>query len=161
MKIFNQTILSQLSAEAQSAPRKRKNLNLHPSNDFCCHRLFNAVEPGSYIRPHRHLNPNKDETFVIVSGALGVILFNDDGSIENSVVLTVGGPVIAVDIPHGRYHGAVSLAPGTVFFEAKAGPYLPLTPDEIPHWAPAEVTCESVAYLARLTDSILGYNRCV
>jgi len=160
MKIFNQTTLTQLSAEAKSGPRKRKNLNLHPSDDFCCHRLFNAIEPGSYIRPHRHLDPAKDETFVIVSGALGVILFGDDGSIDNSVVLTVGGPALAVDIPHGRFHGAVSLAPGTVFFEAKAGPYLPLSPEEIPQWAPAEETSESVEYLARLTDSILGYTRC-
>ncbi len=160
MKVIDQACLSKLSAEATSAPRKRKNLNLHPADDFCCHRLFNAIEPGSYIRPHRHLDPSKDETFVIVRGALGVIMFSDDGSIESIAVMAPGGPALAVDIPHGRFHGAVSLAPGTVFFEAKAGPYLPLTSDERAHWAPAEETCESVEYLARLTDSILGYNRC-
>jgi cupin fold WbuC family metalloprotein len=140
-------MLDQLSTEARTAVRKRKNLNLHSSDDFCCHRLFNAIEPGSYIRPHRHLDPAKDETFVIVRGALGVIMFNDDGSIVDSVILTAGGPAIAV-------------APGTVFFEAKAGPYLPLSTEEIPDWAPAEGACESPEYLSSLTDSILGYNHC-
>jgi cupin fold WbuC family metalloprotein len=155
MKILTQITLSQLSAEAQTNPRKRKNLNLHPADDFCCHRLFNAIEPGSYIRPHRHLDPNKDETFVIVSGALGVIMFNDDGSIESSVVLTVGGPAIAVDIPHGRFHGAVSLAPGTVFFEAKAGPYIPLIPEEQASWAPMDGTVEACEYLSTLAVNLL------
>ncbi|HTG82888.1 MAG TPA: WbuC family cupin fold metalloprotein, partial [Geobacteraceae bacterium] len=57
MKIIDQHLLDQLSAEAANNPRLRKNHNIHPSDDFCCHRLFNAVEPGSYIRPHRHLDP--------------------------------------------------------------------------------------------------------
>lgn len=156
MKIYDQTTLYRLSAEARANPRKRKNLNLHPCDDFCCHRFFNAIEPCSYIRPHRHLDPNKDETFVIVSGALGVIMFNDDGSIDRSAVLSVGGPVIAVDIPYGRYHGAVSLAPGTVFFEAKAGPYVPLSPEEQAQWAPLDGTPEAAEYLSELTVQLLG-----
>ncbi|MBT0665245.1 WbuC family cupin fold metalloprotein [Geobacter pelophilus] len=155
MKIITTETLSQLSAEARKNPRKRKNLNLHLSDDFCSHRLFNAIEPGSYIPPHRHLDPNKDETFVIVSGALGVLMFNDDGTIDSSVVLTVGGPAIAVDIPHGRFHGAVSLAPGTVFFEAKAGPYRPLLPEEQAGWAPQADSSDSCQYLAMLTAHLL------
>ena len=156
MKIFDQSILAQLTADARTNARKRKNLNLHPSDDFCCHRLFNAIEPGSYIRPHRHLDPSKDETFVIVSGALGVIMFNDDGSIDSSVILTVGGPAIAVDIPRGRFHGAVSLVSGTVFFEAKAGPYIPLLPEEQADWAPMDGTKEACDYLAKLSAYLLG-----
>jgi cupin fold WbuC family metalloprotein len=155
MKIFDQAMLSQLTDEAIGNPRRRKNLNIHPSDDFCAHRLFNAIEPGSYIRPHRHLAPAKDETFVIIRGALGVLMFDESGSISASAVLTPGGPAFAVDIPHGSFHGAVSLAPGTVFFEAKAGPYLPLADDEIALWAPAEGTPESAAYLAALTGLLV------
>lgn len=154
MKVFSQTILTQLSAEACAAPRKRKNLNIHLTDDFCCHRLFNAIEPGSYVRPHRHLDPNKDETFLIVSGTLGVIIFSDDGRIDRTVVLNAGGPAIAVDIPHGSFHGAVSLAPGTIFFEAKSGPYLPLLPEEQASWAPAEGSDEAPGYLATLASQL-------
>lgn len=156
MKIFDETRLAQLSAEALAAPRKRKNLNIHPSDDFCCHRLFNAIEPGSYIRPHRHLDTTKDETFVIISGALGVVLFDDDGAMDESVVLTAGGPIFAVDIPHGRFHSAVSLEPGTIFFESKAGPYLPLAVEEIANWAPAEGAPDVHEYLTCLAEKLCG-----
>ena len=72
MKIIDSNLLDRLSDEARQNPRQRQNWNLHPTDDFCCHRLLNAIEPGSYIRPHRHLDPNKDETFVLVRGRLAV-----------------------------------------------------------------------------------------
>jgi len=150
VKTFDQTQLDQLSAQAQENPRLRKNLNIHPADDFCCHRLFNAVEPGSYIRPHRHLDPAKDETFVIIRSRLGVILFDDSGRVVKTALLSAGGEVVAADIPHGTFHSAVSLEPGTIFFEAKAGPYLPLTDQEIAHWAPQDGTPEAAVYLDTL-----------
>lgn len=147
MRIIDQKQLDQLSAQAAENPRLRKNLNIHPSDDFCCHRLFNAVEPGSYIRPHRHLDPAKDETFVIIRGRLGVIMFDDGGRMVKTALLSAGGAVVAADIPHGAFHAAVSLEPGTIFFEAKAGPYLPLTDQEMAHWAPRDGTPEAAVYL--------------
>lgn len=156
MKIFDEQLLSRLSAEAVLAPRRRKNLNIHPSDDFCCHRLFNAIEPGSYIRPHRHQDTSKDETFVIISGRLGVLMFDDDGTVVESAVLSAHGSVRAVDIPHGRFHSAVALETGTIFFESKAGPYLPLAMDEIAPWSPAEGTPESLEYLKTLTECLRG-----
>lgn len=155
MKIIDQATLSQLSAAARANPRRRKNLNLHPSDDFCCHRFFNAIEPDSYIRPHRHMAPDKDETIIIMSGALGVIQFEDDGSIANKAILVPGGPALAVDIPSSRFHSAVSLTSGTVFFEAKAGPYRELAPEETPSWAPEQGSPEAHAYLQKLVARLL------
>ncbi|HEY6871306.1 MAG TPA: WbuC family cupin fold metalloprotein [Geobacteraceae bacterium] len=150
MKIIDQKLLDGLSAQAAANPRLRKNHNLHPADDFCCHRLFNAIEPGSYIRPHRHLDPVKDETFVMVRGRLGVVVFDDNGNVTGKTLLEAGGGTIAADIPHGAFHAAVSLKPGTIFFEAKAGPYLPLTNREKAAWAPEEGAPEAAAYLASL-----------
>ena len=150
MHIIDKHLLDHLSAQARSNPRLRKNHNLHPADDFCCHRLFNAIEPGSYIRPHRHLDPVKDETFVIVRGRLGVIMFDEEGQVAGTALLAPGEGAIAVDIPHGRFHTPVSLDAGTIFFEAKAGPYLPLADGEKANWAPEDGTPEAAAYLARL-----------
>lgn len=150
MKIIDQELLDTLSAQAAGTPRLRKNLNIHPSDDFCCHRLFNAVEPESYIRPHRHLDPAKDETFVIVRGKLGVIMFDEGGKVVEQVLLSAGGDSIAADLPHGAFHTAVSLEKGTIFFEAKAGPYLPLTDREKAPWAPEDGTPAAAAYLESL-----------
>jgi cupin fold WbuC family metalloprotein len=150
MIVVDQHLLDQLSNRAAANPRARQNWNIHPSDDFCCHRLLNAIEPGSYIRPHRHQEASKDETFVIVRGRLGVLVFDAAGEVRERVLLAAGGDALAVNIPHGVFHGAVSLATGTVFFEAKAGPYRPLTEDEKARWAPAEGTEEATSYLAEL-----------
>jgi cupin fold WbuC family metalloprotein len=150
VRIIDQQLLDLLSSQAQENPRLRKNYNLHPSDDSCCHRLLNAIEPGSYIRPHRHMDPAKDESFIILRGMLGIITFDESGAITEKIVLTAGNESLAANIPHGVFHAAVSLAIGTVFFEAKAGPYMPLTEAEQASWAPEEGTPAAPAYLTRL-----------
>ncbi len=152
MHIIDHNLLDNLSAQARQNQRLRRNLNLHPADDFCCHRLFNAIEPGSYIPPHRHLDPAKDETFVAIRGRLGVVTFDNDGGVAGTALLSPGGDAVAVDIPHGRFHTAIGLEPGTIFFESKAGPYLPLTEAEKPSWAPEEGAPEAAAYLACLVS---------
>ncbi|WP_298438839.1 WbuC family cupin fold metalloprotein [Geobacter sp.] len=150
MRIITSLLLDEVSAQAAAAPRRRKNHNLHPSDDFCCHRLLNAIEPGSYIQPHRHLDPLKDESMVVLRGLLGVVSFDGEGNVTGTRVLRPGGEAVAVDIPHGEFHTVLGLAAGTVFFEAKAGPYLPLTAAEKAPWAPAEGDEAAPAYLDSL-----------
>ena len=102
------------------------------------HRLLNAIEPGSWVRPHRHLDPPRSETVVVVAGALGFVLFDEDGSVTETVKLEAGGETFGVDLDAGTWHGLVALEPGTVFFETKPGPYVaPAVADRAP-WAPGE-----------------------
>lgn len=155
MKIIDRKLLDGLSAAAQGNPRLRKNWNIHPNDEFPAHRLLNAMEPASYIRPHRHLDPLKDETFMIVRGRLGVIMFDDEGAVLEKVLLESGGDRIGVDLPSGVFHTAVSLEAGTIFFEAKAGPYIPLTEAEKPSWAPEDGTPDVLAYLESLRKLFL------
>jgi cupin fold WbuC family metalloprotein len=108
------------------------------------------MQPDSYIPPHRHLDPDKDETFVVLRGLLGLVLFDDQGGIVRSVKVGAGGTAFGVDIPHGTWHTAMALEPDTVFLEAKAGPYLPFTEAERAPWAPAENTPEAGPYLGAL-----------
>lgn len=150
MRIIDQQLLDRISSEARESPRQRKNFNLHQGDDFCCHRLLNAMEPGSYIRPHRHLDPAKDESMVMVRGRMGVLVFDEAGNVLNQVIVTPASAAVAVDIPHGLFHTVVSLERGTIFFESKAGPYLALTEEEKGGWAPAEGTSEAAFYLTHL-----------
>lgn len=150
MKIIDLELLSQLADEARRSPRLRQNRNLHPSNESRCHRLLNAIEPASYIRPHRHLDPEKDEAFILMRGSLGIVLFADDGSVAATVCLNHAIGNLAADIPHAVYHTAVSLETGTVFYEAKAGPYLPLAEDEKAVWAPEDSASSAPEYLEQL-----------
>jgi cupin fold WbuC family metalloprotein len=150
MKIVSRDLLQQLTESARTSPRLRKNHNLHHSDESRCHRLLNAIEPASYIRPHRHLDPEKDEAFILMSGRLGIILFSESGEVTETVVLSHQEGMQAADVPNGIYHTAVSLEPGTVFFESKAGPYLPLREAEIAVWAPPEGNGGAAKYLEQL-----------
>ncbi|WP_243688893.1 WbuC family cupin fold metalloprotein [Geotalea toluenoxydans] len=99
MKIIDKNLLDGLTHEAQANPRLRKNYNLHPTDDFCCHRLLNAIEPDSYIRPHRHLDPVKDESFVILRGKLGILTFDNAGKVLQTTILDTATGTIIADIP--------------------------------------------------------------
>ncbi|MFY9326737.1 MAG: WbuC family cupin fold metalloprotein [Georgfuchsia sp.] len=150
IQLIDHKLLDEVSNEARNTQRRRKNRNFHVSDDAPAHRLLNAIEPGSYVAPHRHLAATKDETFIVLRGRFGLVLFDDAGNIVGAQLVEAGGEVCGVDIPHGTWHSVLSLMPGGVFFEAKAGPYLPFTSEEKATWAPAENAIGAEEYLERL-----------
>jgi cupin fold WbuC family metalloprotein len=148
--IIDNSLLDNVSAQAKESPRLRKNHNLHRSPEEPCNRLLNGIEPGSYIRPHRHLDPAKDEAVVVLRGMLGVIIFDDSGAVIRKALLAPRGEAVAANVHSGVFHTFVSLKENTVFFEAKAGPYKAMTSEEFASWAPTEGTAEAAAYLETL-----------
>jgi cupin fold WbuC family metalloprotein len=152
-KIIDTRLLDALSAQAAASPRRRKNFNFHPQESAPANRLLNAIEPESYVQPHRHLDPAKDETLVVLRGAVGLVVFDDNGGILQQAVLRAGSGAIGVDLPHATWHTFVALEPGSVIFEAKAGPYMPLGRGEKASWAPPEGDPAAVIYLERLISS--------
>ena len=53
MKIDN-TLLDELTAQAQASPRLRMNMHLRDSAEDQSQRMLNAIEPGSVVPIHRH-----------------------------------------------------------------------------------------------------------
>ena len=123
MKIINESLLNGVSAQAKASPRLRMNYNFHQSLEDKCHRMLNAVEPGTDIPIHRH--PTKDESFVVLRGKVRSTTYNDDGSVIESVVLSQENGLFGVDIPKGVWHKLESLESGSVVFECKEGPFVP------------------------------------
>lgn len=121
--VIDQKLLDQVSIQAKESTRLRMNYNFHQSLDDKCHRMLNAVEPGTEVPIHRH--PTKDESFVILRGKVRSTTYNDDGSIIDSVVLSQEDGVYGVDIPKGVWHKLESLEPNSVIFECKEGPFVP------------------------------------
>ena len=147
--LINQSMLDALATEAAASSRRRKNRNFHLTDDATAHRLLNALEPDSYVRAHRHLNPAMAETIIAVRGRFGVVQFEDGGAVREAVVIAPGGENIGIDIPSGTWHTVIALEPGSVFFESKAGPYVPIAEGEKAVWAPAEGEAGANACLAR------------
>ena len=156
IKKIDGTLLNDLSAKARSNPRLRQHYNFHASYDEPSQRLLNAMEPGSYIRPHRHLTDPKVEAFVSVRGKLALFIFNDTGEIEQTVVFGPHEDVIGVELPPGVWHTVVALETGSVFYETKPGPFNPIQKKDLASWAPEENSAEAVAYLQRLVTRCNG-----
>jgi cupin fold WbuC family metalloprotein len=148
--IIGPALLEELSRQARDSQRRRRNFNFHLHESDSCNRLLNAVEPDSYVRPHRHLDPAKDETIVAVRGSFGVVFFDEIGTVTRSLTIRAGADAIGVNIPHGLFHTLLAFESGSIFFEAKSGPYMPMAPGEFAAWAPAEGDPASVAYLEKL-----------
>ena len=127
--VIDKDLLDKVSAQAKASPRLRMNYNFHQSLDDKCHRMLNAVEPGTDIPIHRH--PTKDESFVVLRGKVRSTTHNDDGSVIESVVLSAEDGRYGVDIPKGVWHRLESLESGTVVFECKEGPFVPHEVDGI------------------------------
>lgn len=121
--VIDNKILDDLSAQAKASPRLRMNYNFHQSLDELCHRMLNALEPGTEVPIHHH--PDKDETFVILRGKIRVTTYNDDGSVIDSVVLCQDEGIFGVDIPKNVWHTLEALEPNSCIFECKQGPFVP------------------------------------
>jgi cupin fold WbuC family metalloprotein len=153
-KVFAVTrdVVSMKSAEAKSNPRKREILVLHRGDADTLQRMVNAIQPGSYVRPHRHKSPAKAESLILLNGALGCLSFFEDGTPdrENFVLLHRTQGALAVDYREGLWHTFIALEPDTVVFEIKQGPYDAATDKEFAPWAPAENAVEASSYLSSL-----------
>ena len=137
MELIDRDLLDRVSREAKAAPRLRMNYNFHQSLDAPLHRLINAVEPGTYFRPHRHLNPDREESFLVLRGRVVFFLFDDEGNIiEHRLIDPLAG-VYGMDIEAGVWHSLVVLEPDTVIYEAKLGPFVPLSDANMAAWSPS------------------------
>jgi len=117
--------------------------------------MLNAIQPGSYIRPHRHLDPPKSESLILLQGMLGYVSFHDDGSLseDDLLVLDAERGVYGCDIRPGVWHTIFALVPDTVIFEVKPGPYSPANDKDFAPWAPQEYSPEAAVFLTRLEDA--------
>lgn len=98
--VIDKALLDKVSVRAMNSPRLRMNYNFHQSLEEKCHRMLNAVEPGTVVPIHRH--PTKDESFVILRGKVRVTTHNDDGSVIEDVVLRQESGNYGVDMSSFR-----------------------------------------------------------
>ena len=154
MKVFSAQQLGALVSQAEVSPRLRQHQNIHTGFDEPCQRLFNAIEPGSYIRPHRHSSVSRDELLVAVRGLMALVTFDEAGRVERIVRFgseKYGADLaVGVEVTPDTWHTVLALVPGSVLLEVKAGPFDPAQPKDLAAWAPPEGDGACPAYLASL-----------
>ena len=142
MKIIDEHLLDSITEKAIASPRLRMNHNFHESLDDPVQRMLNAVQPGSYLRPHRH--PDREELFILLRGSVRILIFEDDGTLRESFVLSPELKAYGVTILPGTWHSLLSLEHGTVFLEVKQGPYIPLAEEHFATWTPKPDDLEGI-----------------
>jgi cupin fold WbuC family metalloprotein len=148
LRFIDASLFVSLKEKALASPRLRTNFNFHSGNEDNPHRFLNVMARGTYVPPHRHLAPPRFETFLILEGKVGLLLFDEKGRVTRAEV--VGGTErMGADIPPGAWHSVVVLTPFVVAFEIKPGPYVEVA-KEIPDWARREGDAGVGAYLESL-----------
>ena len=147
--LFNKT-----SAQAKVAPRRRMNYNFHKDSSDTLQRLLNAMEPLSYIQPHKHENPDKREAFFALRGRIVVIEFDELGNIADHILLNPMIGNFGAEIPERTFHTIISLDPDTIAYEIKDGPYSPIDDKNFASWAPKEGNPGADAYLRDLLKEL-------
>lgn len=143
-------LIRQAVEASRCSPRKRIILPLHKEPKSPLHRMINAMQPYSYIRPHRHFQPPKAESVIVLQGALLCFIFSANGEVEQIYTLAAGSAHFGVDSEPGVYHTFLALEEDTVLFEAKPGPYQQSSDKDFASWAPAEATPEAETYMEYL-----------
>ena len=124
MKI-TQAILDKLTEEAKASPRLRMNLDLRNSDQDGSQRMLNAIEPGSVLPIHRHQKTS--ETVACLRGRLVWEFYDElERLCTETIELSPGGPVVALNVPAGQWHTVKALESGSVILEMKEGAYEPL-----------------------------------
>ncbi len=121
--VLDPGLIERAIAASRQSPRRRVILPLYLSPADPYQRMLNAAQPGSYIRPHRHRDPPKGETVVLLRGSVRFLTFREDGAVARSAAV----------------------------FEAKTGPYDERVDKDFAPWVPVEGGPEARAYLERLT----------
>ncbi len=158
MITIDKKLINTVSSQAIASIRKRKNHNFHKDYNDNLQRLLNAMEPDTYVHPHKHETPNKREVFIILRGSIAVIIYDNTGTITNITILNHNNGIYGVEIPPATWHSLVSLETNSVLYEVKDGPYDVNTDKIFATWAPSENTKEAIEYLKHLKHVISNKN---
>jgi len=134
MKLITVADLNAMSEQAAQLPRLRSHRTLHDALADPVQRRAIAMEPGTYIRPHRH--PHTWELLMPLRGRFVVLQFDNGGTVTRRTLLS--GENRVLEMPAGTWHAVLSLDAGGVIFEVKQGPYQPLSEADCMPWAPPE-----------------------
>lgn len=128
MKI-NKELLDELSEQAKSNLRLRQNYDLRTSASDTSQRMLNALEPGTIVPIHRHMEST--ETTCVLRGSIRQTFYDDNGNLIETFIVEADSDCPMYLVPLGMWHTTECLETGTIIFEAKDGVYEPMRKEDI------------------------------
>lgn len=127
--LLDKNLLDKLSRDASENPRLRASFDLRNTEKDHSQRMLNALQPGTILPIHRH--PFTAETLIMVRGSVCQKFYNEKGEVTDTFILKVGEERSVLQIPAGQFHSLECIEPDTIVFEAKDGPYIPVSSEDI------------------------------
>ena len=112
------------------------------------------------MRPHRHRRNGSGtgfECFLVLLGAIGLLLFNSEGeSSSSSISEPMWGATHGIEVAEDQFHALVALEADSVIFELKQGPYQPAQDKDFLNCFPQEGTTEADRQESQWRDLLSG-----
>ena len=124
-KRLDQRLLDRLTHQAADSARLRYAYPFHTLTERV-QRLLIALQPGTYVRPHRHPpipGLHRFEFLLVVQGEVGLMLFEEHGDVVHIERMGSGQSLHGIELAEATYHTVVALVPDTVLLEVKDGVY--------------------------------------
>lgn len=136
---------------SRESERLRIILPLHRKQNESVQRMINFLQPGTYIRPHKHPLEHASESLILIQGSIRFFTFDEDGDVltENEIQSKPTPGVI--DIEPQVWHSFIILEEDTILFECKKGPYDAETDKIFAEWSPEEGSDDVEGWMKRFT----------
>lgn len=118
--LIDNILIDRLFAQAKDSPRMRQNYDMRTSGDDRSQRMLNALLPGTEVAIHRH--PHSAESVICLCGRLDEIVFDENGTELERIILCPAEGSYGCQIPAGAWHTVEVLEP-SIIFEAKDGAF--------------------------------------
>jgi cupin fold WbuC family metalloprotein len=145
--------IAYLKSLALENPRKRIRLCSHASEADMLHEMLIVMYGGCYVQPHAH--PGKSEAFHVIDGLLTVVIFDQDGVVQERVEMGAFGSTrpFYYRLSSPLFHTVIIESECAVFHEVTNGPFRP-GETKFAQWAPAEGSDEAAKRLYQ--NKIMG-----
>ena len=111
------------------------------------------------MRPHRNLHDGSGtgfECFLVLQGAIGLLLFNSESEMQQQLHLSAFRPTHCIEVAEDQFHTLVALEADSVIFELKQGPYQPAQDKDFLSSFPQEGTTEATRQESQWRDLLTG-----
>jgi cupin fold WbuC family metalloprotein len=149
---------SLLETAAGANPRKRARLCAHRDANDAVHEMLIELARGTYVRPHKH--PGKSESFHVIRGQADVVLFTEDGAVDQVIRLGefASGLCFYYRLADPIYHTVIVRSETFLVHETTCGPFDPGQTAFAP-WAPEEDKVNEVAAFQETLASLVTQSK--
>ena len=147
--------IEEIKQKARQNPRRRARICAHSNIDDSIHEMLIVHEKSCYVRPHKHAN--KAISFHIIEGKADIILFHEDGTINQVISMgdIASGLKFFYRLTPSPYYTLLIHSDVFVFHETINGPFRAEETMLAP-WSPKETDIDAVSqYMAKLAIAII------